>query len=864
MNRSRNLAALALSAALLLALAACGGAPGNPAGGSAPTIAVTPSSDLQTVVTKAPSGSTLALSAGDYTLPSTLAVDKDLTLKGAAAGKVTLAFDGVNTTGVRTSGISYAPVVHVTAGTFTASHVTFAYTGTAPSNVVLIENAKIVVDDAVFKGGVSGSGSEGDVGDGLFVAGNATGTVSNSRFTGNQYAGIAEYDGADVTIQGGTSSGNHYGALFWGTAQGTLSGVTLSGNSQAGVLLDANSGGPTPTLDGNTIENNGGDGITYTHASAGTASNNTIDGNGDKGIRVLGTSAPTLSSNDIHDNPGDGLAFNDQSGGTAKNNRIHNNGDKGIRVLGSAAPTLTDNQVTDNQGEGVAYLDSSAGGADGNTVSGNHANGLTVANQASPTLTSNSLENNDACGLLLQDTAAPKLANNLVTGNGSNVCDQRSFHLSPIASSCPTSDNSLNPDPGRYLAVVVEDDQGNPVSGVQAGVVLLRPDGSVAGQNYAQTDASGVALVADTTTDTQLTAGTQYSALLEAAAAPGGSAIVTACGNVPFPGTVVLQPHHAGAALTDLQLNVSDGGNAVGSSQVMAAYPWGPRRVFNSGVALQGGVPARILPGDYTFGILARTATDASYIVLPETVNGPTTLPVDVASQPTAAIQLSMQDGSGAAGSNTALVLFSADPNVLQERAYAIQAPTVHVTPGNYWSQAVLYLADPSSSTTQWWYNFRVATEHFAPAGSSFQLQAGGPLSASIASNKASYAPGDQVLLTPTIVDAQGDHLQVVGASTSSTTALRTLSLQPTLSPQAAGATLRPQAVTGGMLTLTVTGPNGSQVYQEQNGIMLVTGPQSFTLPAAAASGTYTVSLSADLGPYRNGPLTATSTFDVP
>ncbi len=655
------------SAVIATLLAACGSAaPTQPPPSSGPVIQVSPSQDLATAAKDAPAGATLALADGTYSLANTLAVSKDLTLKGSGAGNVTITMATVTTPSIGAASVRSAalgteatsvnPVVNISGGTFTASGITFAYTGTAATDVVIAYNdAKLDITGCTFTGGVEGTGSLDYIGNGLGMYGTVSGTVKDSTFTDNGHAGFAEDDANDVAISNSTSTNNKWGGVFWGTTKGSLKGSTLSNNSVDGVILGAASGGPTTVIDGNTIENNGVDGILYTGVSAGTASNNTISGNGAKGIRVTDSAHPTLSGNDLHGNIDDGIAYEGDSSGTANGNQIQDNGSdslgsKGIRVVGTAHPTLENNQITGNHLEGISYEESGGGTAEGNTVSSNIATGIAVRNQATPTVSGNIVQNNGNCGLLLQGDANPTLSGNTVSGNGQDLCDQRTGpSVAPIAHTCSTANSGLNPDPSRYLAVVARDATDAPIAGVSVSVSLFDDHGSQVGSDIETTDSNGVALLLDKNAYGWLAQGT-FSGTIGVGASTTTPALFTACSNISNPGTITVDP----TGLSDVTVNVHAGTTAATNVDAQPGFVYGAKARIGPAISLFSAPShVKMLDGAYTFALRA-TIGSATYLLYPSvSVGGTTTLDVDTNQAQITHVTYSASIASGATVTNT-------------------------------------------------------------------------------------------------------------------------------------------------------------------------------------------------------------------
>lgn len=462
--------------ALLLALAACGGAPSATTGGTK----VTPSQDLASVVAAAKPGATLDLAGGNYSVSGSLAITKDLTIKGAGQGKTVLE-GAASTAPVRGQAASDfgAPVLYVDGATVVIQGVTVRYSGTVESHVAVFQNADVTLRDSRFTGGVH-TDPNGYLGDGV-NAGSSTVTMDGVTTDGNDWNGVtlvnstvdvgnglAKDNGASgIVIVGGggsvhgnevtgnvggivvltdTSAGvsdndvhdnSGHGIMTLNTATSVIEQNRVIHNGESGVLV-ANDSTPTvrtntvtdsgfaginvidaaaPTLEGNTISGSAASGIEFSGTTAGSASGNDISTSQHAGIWLIDDAAPTLTDNTITGSAWDGIAYHGNAAGTASGNDVGGSQHDGIVILDTAAPTLTDNVVHDGSWSGLSYQGSAGGSATGTTAKGNASAGIWLQDSAAPSISGSTLQDNGECGVFVRDAAAPTLASNTFSGN---------------------------------------------------------------------------------------------------------------------------------------------------------------------------------------------------------------------------------------------------------------------------------------------------------------------------------------------------------------------------------------------------------------------------------------------------------------
>ena len=122
-------------------------------------------------------------------------------------------------------------------------------------------------------------------------------------------------------------------------------------------------------IDGNTIQNADGRGISVVQHSFARIINNTIQNNTREGIRVQENSSARIGflsgsdnaarPNTIQNNGGDGIRVQRSSNARIVGNNISNNGDDGIEVRLGSHGDISDNDIDGNADDGIAVNQSS-------------------------------------------------------------------------------------------------------------------------------------------------------------------------------------------------------------------------------------------------------------------------------------------------------------------------------------------------------------------------------------------------------------------------------------------------------------------------------------------------------------------------
>jgi parallel beta-helix repeat protein len=233
------------------------------------TRTVSPADDLAVVLSEAPSGSTITLRAGTYTLKDTLVLLAGVTLRGA----------GRDTTLIRSPGAD-AAVLALTGERVTLTGLAVAHTGSRPGSVILggpdvslaltgvrLSGARA---DAQGQGGagvlmsargaatttgtattleMTGVDVTGNGAAGVVLTGNHRVSILTSQFRANGQCGVCFLDASSGSVQGSTFTDNAVGVVATGSARPTLIANTFTGG-QVGVQA---SGSPVPVLSRNTM-----------------------------------------------------------------------------------------------------------------------------------------------------------------------------------------------------------------------------------------------------------------------------------------------------------------------------------------------------------------------------------------------------------------------------------------------------------------------------------------------------------------------------------------------------------------------------------------------------------------------------------
>ena len=388
----------------------------------------------------APLGGEYRLAAGTYELSEPLLLTKGLTLLGAGIGK----------TIVTSSSPLYLISIEGN-DSFKLDGISFEYKGSEGSEVLQIEDASFEISNSSFSGGVFAKIEDSWYGDGLWVHGNAKGTVSNSIISNNALNAIALEDRAILTISDSQVTNNgidkngsaiyatndseivllsniinnhHYGSFFIvGNAKVTANSntITNSGEVYEAIIAQENT---ELTLTENIIKDNPLGAISLFNKARAVVSSNELTNNGNSEYSSIFTgdqSSLELINNNIYSDWG--LWFSVDSKVVAKRNIIDNS-----KATDFAAVTITDNANLDlskneirNGAEWAVYAtDNSQVVLSQNTIEDNFGGVIADAN-AKLRLVVNKIRNNQGHGVRLSEDSSAYISANTITKNRSGI-----------------------------------------------------------------------------------------------------------------------------------------------------------------------------------------------------------------------------------------------------------------------------------------------------------------------------------------------------------------------------------------------------------------------------------------------------------
>jgi parallel beta-helix repeat protein len=157
---------------------------------------------------------------------------------------------------------------------------------------------------------------------------------------------------------GGPAASQH--AVYIRGNEITIKGFTVTGGLD-GIHL---SGPASALIDGNVVVNNRGRGIHIDKGSIARILNTTIEGSGNIGISITGTSyayigvfiprLPALSPNTIRNNAGPGISIERSSGAWIVGNTISGNKGSGIAVHRNSQADVMGNVINANGGDAIS------------------------------------------------------------------------------------------------------------------------------------------------------------------------------------------------------------------------------------------------------------------------------------------------------------------------------------------------------------------------------------------------------------------------------------------------------------------------------------------------------------------------------
>lgn len=363
--------------------------------------------NLQNAIDAAPSGATLLLNPGTYSLAGTLTVTKALTIRNNQPTRPTLQFPAGTSVAVRLSASSIA-----VEGVNIAGGMWGIYAGIdgGPSSNVVVRNVgidtltgapgsahgvyfktvasaiveNVTVQDAQFNGILIDDNSP-----------NATVTGCTVVTTLGPDAAIKISNSASAYVAGNTvqntGSGAH-GILLNASDNSLVTGNVIVHANANGILVDNNSS--NATVINNTVQaTDVQHGIAVKNSNNATVAGNTITGSGFHGILLIGAQHSRVARNNISGIKHDGitLAKEDATSRTSVGNYVGNN---------SIVSTARQSGITDGTG---IWLNQESNGTlvYANSATGAPENGLAIFNSSNNHLFGNVIWNNAHGGIFV-------------------------------------------------------------------------------------------------------------------------------------------------------------------------------------------------------------------------------------------------------------------------------------------------------------------------------------------------------------------------------------------------------------------------------------------------------------------------------
>jgi parallel beta-helix repeat protein len=288
---------------------------------------------IEAAVADIDTGTTINLGPGTFHLSQTLSVDFSFDLVGSG-------MEGPNSTTVTCDDT----VIDVYSVSFSAKDIAFVTTGTgAPTDVMDAGDATIDLQRCSFSGAVSWNYSQGD---GLYLYGTTTATVTDCAFIANGLHGVDVDEDAEATLENNLMYGNgENGIAFFANSVGVVSGNESSSNGLHGISVNDDA---QVLVENNVCLENEYTGIRFGGYATGIIRNNECsDSFQEDGIGLYDDSDATVENNLCLNNAEAGIYFGDYSYGTASGNECAGN-TWGLAIDATATPDLGINDLYGN------------------------------------------------------------------------------------------------------------------------------------------------------------------------------------------------------------------------------------------------------------------------------------------------------------------------------------------------------------------------------------------------------------------------------------------------------------------------------------------------------------------------------------
>ena len=340
---------------------------------------------LEDAFAESPPGSMVHLAATTYRLREPLQLRESVRVKGRGGGR----------TIIRGSSEGYDVAFGGSGATLEVEGVLFQHEGTKPADVFRAVRGEVILRRCSFTGGVAAGKELG--GDGLVLARDLFGVVSECEFGRNQGSGISFRDQCSVRVENNQCRNNAgSGILCLSAASPVISGNTCSGNQTHGIRVGAAS---LAKIIGNTCQGNKRSGISCADSSQPEIRGNQCLQNGLSGIQVKNDTKPVVESNRCLENRASGISITDAALGSICDNECDDNSHCGIALADQSRPDLSGNRCHRNGQHGINFTALSGGAVTGCQCFANTGCGINVEGQASPAVEENECSGNQGHGV---------------------------------------------------------------------------------------------------------------------------------------------------------------------------------------------------------------------------------------------------------------------------------------------------------------------------------------------------------------------------------------------------------------------------------------------------------------------------------
>jgi len=239
---------------------------------------------------------------------------------------------------------------------------------------------KVTISDFTIMGGRAG----------IYGVFNATLIIRNTVVQDNNLQGIAVTLSSSAVLDQCTIQSNNVDGILVEEANAIVTNSQISDNGNCGIVVTAGGHATIGIAKGavgpNTIQFNGQDGIRVSNGATALIHGNTIEENERDGIRVLESTVSLVGANDIASNDGHGVMvatggklFQGPGRPSPDHDMIQNNFSDGIFAAVNATLNIMDASILNNGGNGISLRTQSALRILNSEISGNANHGIFLA-----------------------------------------------------------------------------------------------------------------------------------------------------------------------------------------------------------------------------------------------------------------------------------------------------------------------------------------------------------------------------------------------------------------------------------------------------------------------------------------------------